>query len=269
MRGRQREFGGYHAQRGWFYGAVQTVIRHWTPRLGLPIVLETFDSVWRAIEEGEGVISVRTYGVEHRKFLCQLIAALDKLHDPDRAAGWVVKQCGHAQRPTLLRGRDIIGFESLVAKLHQNQDPVSKFLSPRLPQTAIRFARDPRRATETRQDELAKSLNEILKAELIYDKRRFAHVHLRPETRRRLKLRPIGVERISLNRLLLEDAFPSEIRKSEFGNARHPFSYEDMAMEIVAHGGPQFKPGDLSKAAKRLKLTGPSGKSEKSIFTCF
>src|SRR6185436_9428155 len=63
---------------------------------------------------------------------------------------------------------------------------------------------------------LVKELNRILSAGSIYEAQRFAQITLSEETRRLVE-RNIQVdpgERVRLNRLLLEDAFPQEIARS-------------------------------------------------------
>ncbi|HPU27778.1 MAG TPA: heparinase II/III family protein [Phycisphaerae bacterium] len=52
----------------------------------------------------------------------------------------------------------------------------------------------------------------------LYDEKVFADVRLRPQTRNLLKTRPTGANRELLNRMLIEDAWPDEIRKGYKAN---------------------------------------------------
>jgi tetratricopeptide (TPR) repeat protein len=61
---------------------------------------------------------------------------------------------------------------------------------------------------------LAKDLNALLEKELIYETNRFAGIELTPRTQRFIRQNPQSHTRIRLNRLLLEEAYPSLIKKS-------------------------------------------------------
>src|ERR1700734_3329765 len=91
MRGKERIQPGYHASRGWFYKPIQRVIRKWDSAFGREITNTTFHQVRRVMEEGEGNLIVYIKDARHRKFVCELMGALDKLHAPDNSHGWVVK----------------------------------------------------------------------------------------------------------------------------------------------------------------------------------
>ena len=61
---------------------------------------------------------------------------------------------------------------------------------------------------------LVKDLNQLISGPSIYDKARFANVILRPETAQLLKQNPGGQQLARLNKLLLEDAYPTELARS-------------------------------------------------------
>src|SRR5262249_44886373 len=61
---------------------------------------------------------------------------------------------------------------------------------------------------------LAKDLNAVINGASIYDRARFAGVKLRPETEYLLARNPTGLALARLNKLLLEDAYPSELARS-------------------------------------------------------
>jgi hypothetical protein len=64
---------------------------------------------------------------------------------------------------------------------------------------------------------LVNDLNEIISGRMIYEAKRFSHVKLRQQTKTLLMKNLRGEEIIDLNRLLLEDAFPLEIARSDDG----------------------------------------------------
>jgi len=59
--------------------------------------------------------------------------------------------------------------------------------------------------------ELAKSLNEIVQNQSLYDEARFSAITVAEQTQRLLNRKPDGDDRILLNRLLLYDAFPKSV----------------------------------------------------------
>ena len=61
---------------------------------------------------------------------------------------------------------------------------------------------------------LVKNLNKIISGSLIYDKSRFQGVELRPETQALLNRNPQGRVLVHLNKLLVQDAFPSELAQN-------------------------------------------------------
>jgi hypothetical protein len=61
---------------------------------------------------------------------------------------------------------------------------------------------------------LVKDLNQLIAGPSIYDEGRFNGTVLRPETARLLKQNPGGQQLARLNKLLLEDAYPTELARS-------------------------------------------------------
>jgi hypothetical protein len=92
--------------------------------------------------------------------------------------------------------------------------PVSAYLKGMLSKTTLQTlsnyvdsGSDPG-AVET---SLVEDLNKIISGQLIYDRKRFAGVNLRPQTRHFMSRDLKGEDLSGLNRLLLEDAYPREI----------------------------------------------------------
>jgi hypothetical protein len=112
---------------------------------------------------------------------------------------------------------DFLDFATLAKKITEKSDAVSAFLSERL-DDAVKAeigAGSPSEAdVKAAKSALAKNLNKIILAALIYDKGRFQTASLRPETQELLKQNPQGRDLVRLNRMLLEDAYPTELAKS-------------------------------------------------------
>jgi len=92
---------------------------------------------------------------------------------------------------------------AFVAKLSSGQDAVSAYLRSRLP--------DP---VKTDPAALVKDVNQVLAGPSIYDRARFGGVTLRPETQRLVAANPTGQDVARLNKMLLEDAYPTLIPPS-------------------------------------------------------
>jgi RHS repeat-associated protein len=87
---------------------------------------------------------------------------------------------------------------------------------------------------------LVGALNRILDGSSIYDATAFAGVQLSGETQFLLSQNPSGADRVRLNRLLLEDAFPTYINKKPDGDfieerraTRNGVKYTDVSNELV------------------------------------
>jgi hypothetical protein len=105
---------------------------------------------------------------------------------------------------------DLANADALIARLTNRTDAVSQFLWTQLTEpgrTALT-----RKGTETisiLQDEL----NRILRSSPIYDSARFAAVKLSDETRALLAQNVQGRDLARLNRMVLEDAYPTELSR--------------------------------------------------------
>jgi hypothetical protein len=113
---------------------------------------------------------------------------------------------------------DILDVSSLALKLSVHTDPLAQFLWNQ-------FSDQERRAFEianaaTRQQESALleavvvGFNDILSGASIYTPRCFEHVEISPEALELMTENPKGEDLVRLNRLLLEDAFPQELKKN-------------------------------------------------------
>ena len=117
--------------------------------------------------------------------------------------------------PTISAG-DIKDLASLAAKLRQPADAVSSFLHGRLsPATRQALTNYPGSTTDPLLQTLTNDLNRVLGGELIFEAQRFSGVTLRAKTQQLLGEKPEAKKLAHLNRLLLEDAYPQEISRSD------------------------------------------------------
>jgi Mg2+-importing ATPase len=120
-----------------------------------------------------------------------------------------------SKSPSIVADDDIINLPSLAAKLDAKADPVSAYVRDQMdPATGPALAAYD--VSRTNGDALAgilvSNLNIIVSGPSIYDPKRFQNVPLEPETESRLK-NPARHD-FRLNRLLLQDAYPAELKKS-------------------------------------------------------
>jgi len=120
-----------------------------------------------------------------------------------------------SKSPSEIAHDDLVKLPSLAGQLAAKADPVSAFVSGQLDPGA-QASLAAWQLSPTNSDELAgllvSNLNTIVSGPSIYDEKRFAAIHLGPETLARLK-HP-GRHDFRLNRLLLEDAYPEALKKS-------------------------------------------------------
>jgi hypothetical protein len=119
---------------------------------------------------------------------------------------------------SLLSIHDLKG-SALAKRLREQNDPVSKFLWNELSaQVRKQLAvPDPDSEPQSVNAPLVKDLNRLLGGSSLYEAQRFSQITLSDATRRLIerKVEADPDERLRLNRVLLEDAFPEEIAKSQ------------------------------------------------------
>jgi hypothetical protein len=135
------------------------------------------------------------------------------LFDGKTLDGWIQAQ----NSETSFGSDDISDLAALARMLTQKTDPVSAFLSSQLDSTVktelSAFSPSTADVTVVRSS-LAKNLSGIIFTVSLYDKTRFQNIALQPEAQELLKQDPHGRNLARLNRLLIEDAFPTEVVKS-------------------------------------------------------
>jgi hypothetical protein len=124
---------------------------------------------------------------------------------------------GWTQDPTnatTISGGDITDPAALAQKLSGNSDPVSSFISGKMDADAKAAISATNMTPKSLRSALSKALNAVITNGLIYDESRFSGIQLRPETSDLLKQQPQGAGLLRLNRVLLEDAYPSILSPS-------------------------------------------------------
>jgi len=124
---------------------------------------------------------------------------------------------------------DFNDFRTLAGKLIKKADPVSLFvnskLSDDLKASLAKYLASGNHSLEQEQvlmTYLATELNNVVGGESIYTPSRFNDIILRSTTEDLLKTKPTGIDLMTLNRCLLEDAYPKEISRRP-GNSLRPF----------------------------------------------
>jgi tetratricopeptide (TPR) repeat protein len=145
-------------------------------------------------------------------------------------------------------GEDFTNLPALAAKLHSSQDPLSRWIFPKLGKPSRDLITGSGDEKQLRA-ELVGDFNRLLEAGPIYDPSRFAQVKLSDYLQQFIAQNPQGDTRIRLNRLLLEAAYPDEIAKSLGG------VYPDREIYIPDNeDSQQCYQGYMEDAQRRLQL---------------
>lgn len=138
---------------------------------------------------------------------------------PATAVGWTITSvtAPTANVASAILSGSLSDEAALRAKLVAHTDPVSLFLWNSLSSHAQNVLTDPSSGEILRINTLIAALNAAATGGPIYDSTRFAGVTLRPQTSALLLENPVGEQRLVLNRLLLEDAYPLEITPAAGG----------------------------------------------------
>ncbi len=136
------------------------------------------------------------------------------LFDGKALDGWIQEPLA----PSALSSSDITDYAALAKKLQDTASPMSVALFARLDDAGrsslAQLDTADAAALKAAKTALAKGLSKIVTDPLLYDVAAFKSVQLRPETEKLRQKNPDGKELARLNRMLLEDAFPTELAKS-------------------------------------------------------
>jgi hypothetical protein len=116
---------------------------------------------------------------------------------------------------------DFTDLPALMHRLRQPADNLSRLLAGELSDSTRQMLTEPRSPHQERlREELAWDLNRVIWGPKLYRKDLFSGIKLSLETHRLLRLKPKGSTLEQLNRLLLEDALPREIARSQIPRER-------------------------------------------------
>ena len=117
---------------------------------------------------------------------------------------------------SLLTAGNFKDAKAFSARMSQKSDPVSGWLWDQLDAATQASLTSNEATQQTIESILVRNFNQIMAKASIYDEIRFEGVKLRPETNEILKGVgvEVGEEAVRLNRLLLEDAYPSDLTRT-------------------------------------------------------
>jgi 3-keto-disaccharide hydrolase len=141
------------------------------------------------------------------------IAAMTPIFDGKTLNGWIQSPINYN-----LAAADISNIDAFAKKISDKSDTVSAFLNEQLDESgksSVAGLTSTDANAKAAISALVKSLNKVLNGASIYEEKRFAGVRLSSGTQELLKKAPTGADLAHLNRLLLEDAYPSDMAKSK------------------------------------------------------
>jgi len=112
---------------------------------------------------------------------------------------------------------DLVDLPSFAAKLRTGTPVAEHLLSQFSAATRDLLSRYEGGADADLTETLVRELNAVVCGPPLYDEKRFEDVNLGPETKEWLKRTPEGEALLRLNRLLLQDAYPSELSRRSGG----------------------------------------------------
>lgn len=119
----------------------------------------------------------------------------------------------------LLLPEEMTGLRGLIVKLRDAKDPVSQYLRKEFQPATLRQidAFNPLDySSASLRSALTGELNNVIQNKYVYDEQRFAGVALSDKTRRLISENPQGLDRLRLNRMLIEEAYPNEFTRGAF-----------------------------------------------------
>ena len=205
------------------------------------------------------------------------------LFDGRTLNGWIDQENSDNQ----FGGGDIKDLDGFAKKLVAKSDPVSAFLSDKLGETNMAALADylaspsnagaapaeepstsstgkkpktPPTKAKTVSGMLARNLTAIISEGPVYDATRFSGVQLRPETQALLQKNPQGIDLLTLNKLLIEDAYPTELGKTPLLTG---WTVKDGAIASTGAGrGTLFTANDYSHYRLTFLMRHVSGKPD-------
>jgi hypothetical protein len=144
----------------------------------------------------------------------------------------------------------------LSLKLRQGRDPISNYIwsqfAPGTQQLINRYT-SPQPHSQTLLQTLVHEFNGLLQRPSLYAEERFARVSLREDTEALLQQAPPYDELLHLNRMLLEDAYPNEIAKSQIKEIQNVKSFVFGVARNVMKEGWRWKQRETGSKAKEAQ----------------
>lgn len=154
------------------------------------------------------------------------------------ASGWF--QITDSSQTSAFVAADFQAPPTFAATLKAQADPVSTFLWNQFSNTTQAVLANSGSTPDEISAALVADLNRIIRGPSIYDAQRFAGVVPSTETIVFRSIDAFGQDLVRLNRLLLEDAYRADIRRSPStptGRARHAMAYDSARHATVLFGG--------------------------------
>ncbi len=133
---------------------------------------------------------------------------LEDAYSNDIAPAWIL--------PCFMTDKDLLDPRSFALSLQAGKDPVSRYLRDSLKPDVRRQVMEYTGAAPPAPpllNALIAAMNAAILSDTLYDKDRFAGVSLEKKTKQSIDQKPEGEARSTMNRLLLEDAYPKFIRR--------------------------------------------------------
>jgi len=171
---------------------------------------------------GSSFLAARAWGIGAGGTQASSANPQISLFDGATLDGWIDVE----NSATSFSSSDVADLAGLAKKLSEKSDPVSAYVSSQLDDSLradlAAFAStitQPPSGTPADEKALAsalvKNLNKLILGPLVYDRSRFQNIVLRPETQALLDQNPRGANLVHLNKLLLQNAFPSGLSRNE------------------------------------------------------
>ncbi|MEI8234861.1 MAG: SLBB domain-containing protein [Verrucomicrobiota bacterium] len=109
---------------------------------------------------------------------------------------------------------DFVNPFAIANKILSSPDPLSRHLKTIFSPASLATLADPNATKQQQKFVLIDEFNKAIQGALIYDDQRFADISLSSDAKRLKAQNPKGDDLIRLNRLLLEDAYPRELRRN-------------------------------------------------------
>jgi hypothetical protein len=148
--------------------------------------------------------------------------------------------------------------QSLAERICGHNDPISQWIWSKLDsdgQLVLELIRTGSDTTELQRKALANDFNRVMAEPDLYDNVRFGNINLRPETAGFLRNGILQNEekRLYLVRLLLEDAYPTELsREREYADEASNLQEKTPAARVLVVGDGVGKPHDVTEPIQWL-----------------